>query len=137
MFGRGKKKPVDSPQAGGIPDNVPSRLRELCDGDSEMYGVLARLLFLDPKKLSAPLEDVLAEAQDQEGKGNSIRAEVSYRIAGSISLWKGDADGVRKYFTKASGIAGESRPEYKAIAKRAEEAVGLARKYYESLEIAS
>lgn len=134
MFGRGKKKSAESPQASTIVDTMPSQLRELCGGDEEMYSTLSRLMFLDPKKLSAPLEVILTEAQDSEAKGNSIRAEVSYRIAGSISLWKGDAEGVRKYFEKASKIAGESRPEYRAITKRADQAVGIARKYYETSE---
>ncbi len=53
-----------------------------------------------------------------------------------MSLWKGDVEGVRKYFTKASVFAGEARPEYRAITKRSDEAVAIARKYYEVPETA-
>jgi len=91
-------------------------------------------LFLDPKKIVSPLETVLSEAQDHEMKGNRLKAEVGYRVAGSMSLWKGDAEGVRKYFAKASMFAGEARPEYRALAKRSDEAVAIARKYYEISE---
>ena len=134
MFGKGKKKPADSPQLGTTMESIPSRLRELCGEDEEMYATLSRLMLIDPQKLFVRLEDVLTEAQDSEAKGSNIKAEVSYRIAGSISLWKGDVDGVRKYFTRASGIIGDSRPEYRNIAKRADVAVGIARKYYAALE---
>ncbi len=131
MFGREKKKTA-APQP-NMPLIVPvgGRLRDLCGSDEEMYTALSRLLFLDPKKIVSPLETVLSEAQDYEMKGNRLRAEVGYRVAGSMSLWKGDAEGVRKYFTKASIFAGEARPEYRALAKRSDEAVAIARKYYD------
>ena len=89
-------------------------------------------MFLDPKKIISPLETVLNEARDFELKGNSIRAEVGYRIAGGISLYKGDLEGVRTNFTKAASLAGNSHHEYRTIAKRADEAVTVARKYYEN-----
>ncbi len=133
MFGREKKKPSDSPRA-MVVVSVSSRLRELCGGDEEMYSTLSRLMFLDPRKIVSPLQSVLSEAEDSESKGNNIKAEVGYRIAGSMSLWKGDAEGVRKYFMKASTFAGESRPEYRIVAKRADEAVSITRKYYEASE---
>ena len=133
MFGRGKKKPSDSPSA-MVVVSVSSRLRELCGGDEEMYSALSRLMFLDPRKIVAPLQNVLNDAQDGESRGNNLKAEVGYRIAGSLSLWKADAEGVRKYFTKASTFAGENRPEYRILAKRADEAVNITRKYYEASE---
>jgi hypothetical protein len=116
---------------------VSSRLRELCSGDEDMYTALSRLLFLDPKKIVSPLQTVVSDATESEAKGNRLKAEVGYRIAGSISLWKGDADGVAKYFAKASTFAGDDRPEYKTLAKRPDNAVGIARRYYEVSESAS
>ena len=136
MFGRGKKKPADLPQPATPEVNVPSRLRELCGPDEEMYAALSRLMFLDPKKIVSPLETILTEAQDHESKGNRLKAEVGYRIAGSLSLWKGDAEGVRNYFAKALMFASEARPEYRTLAKRGDEAVGIARKYYETSDAA-
>ncbi len=93
---------------------------------------MSRLLFLDPKKITTPLDQVLSQASQLESSGSRIRAEVSYRIAGGIALYKQDVDGVRKFFEKASSLAGDSRPEYKTIAKRAEDAVNVAKKYYET-----
>jgi hypothetical protein len=78
-----------------------------------------------------PLDRVLSEAQENEAQGNKLRAEVAYRIAGGISLYKGDMDGVSKYFSKAASFAGDSHPEYQAILKKSTEAVAVARKYYE------
>ncbi len=134
MFGKGKKK-ANEAESNSVVVTVSSRLRELCGPDEEMYTALSRLMFLDPKKIVSPMENVLTEAQDYEIKGNNLKAEVGYRIAGSMSLWKGDIEGVRKYFTKASTFAGEARPEYRTLAKRAEDAVSIARKYYEASEV--
>lgn len=98
-----------------------------------MYRALSRLLFLDPKRISLSLDDAISQASDFESAGNKTRAEVLYRIAGGIALYKGDADAVRKYFEKAASLSEGSKPEYKTMAGRASEAVGLARKYYENL----
>src|SRR5215831_11897950 len=135
MFGREKKKPADAAPIQPVV-SVGGRLREMCGSDEEMFTTLSRLLLLDPKKIVASIETILTDAQDCETKGNRIKAEVGYRVAGSLSLWKGDSDGVRKYFAKASSFAGEARPEYRAVTKRSEEAVAIARKYYETPEAA-
>jgi hypothetical protein len=128
-FGKTKKKDA---APGANPESLAStKLRELTGGDSELYGALSHLMFLDPKKITVPLEAVLKEAQDYEAQGNKLRAEVGYRIAGGISLYKGDTDGVNKYFSKAASFAGDSHPEYQTILKRSSEAVAIARKYYE------
>jgi len=110
-----------------------NRLQELTGSDSEMYQSLARLLFLEPKRITTPLETVLSEASDFESKGDKMRAEVWYRIAGGIALYRRDVAAVRKYFDKASSLAGDSRPEYKIMSHRAEDAVGIAQKFYESM----
>lgn len=93
---------------------------------------MSRLLFLDPKKITTSLEDAVKQATTFESAGNKTRAEVWYRIAGGIALYRGDAESVRKFFEKASSIAGNSKPEYKTAATRANDAVGIARKYYEN-----
>ncbi len=80
MFGRDKKKPVDSHQPSGPVVVMGGRLRELTGPDEEMYTALSRLLFLDPRKIVSPLETILTEAQDYEVKGNKLKAEVGYRI---------------------------------------------------------
>ncbi len=129
LFGR-KKRETSTEAAAEV--SVASRLQDLCGGDEELYRALSNLMFLDPKKITFPLENVLNEARDFEVKGNNMRAEVGYRIAGGISLYKGDLEGVRTHFAKAASLAGDSHHEYRTIAKRADEAVTVARKYYES-----
>ncbi len=94
-------------------------------------------MFLDPNKIKSPIENVLGEAKDFEIKGNGLRAELNYRIAGGISLYRGDVEGVRKYFSKAASLAGDARPEYGTMAKRADEAITIARKYYENSELST
>jgi hypothetical protein len=112
---------------------VLSKLQEITAGDDEMYRSFSRLLFLDPKKITTSLEDAVSQATAFDSAGNMTRAEVWYRIAGGISLYRGDPEGVRKFFEKASSIAGDRRPEYKTIAGRSQDAVNLARKFYESM----
>jgi hypothetical protein len=132
-LGLGKSKQKDlSPSAN--PESVSAnRLRELCGGDGDLYGAMSHLMFLDPKRIMTPIDLVLKEAQDYESQGNKLRAEVGYRIAGGISLSKGDLEGVNRYFSKAASFAGDSHPEYRIILKRSSEAVDIARKYYEEL----
>lgn len=108
-----------------------SKLQDVTGSDAELYQVMSKLLFLDPKRITTPLDEVLKQASQLESSGSRMRAEVWYRIAGGIALYKQDVDGVRKFFEKASSLAGDSRPEYKTIAKRAEDAINVAKKYYE------
>ena len=132
----GKKKTQPSP-AENLTENqepmVLSKLQEITAADDEMYQSLSRLLFLDPKKIITSLEDAVSQAAAFDSTGNRTRAEVWYRIAGGIALYRGDPEGVRKFFEKASSIAGDRRPEYKTMASRSQDAVNLARKFYESM----
>src|SRR5438552_16025393 len=132
----GKKKNQTSP-IGNPPENqeplVLSKLQEITVGDAEMYQSLSRLLFLDPKKIMTSLEDAISQATSFDSSGNKTRAEVWYRIAGGIALYRGDSEGVRKFFEKAASISGNAKPEYKTAAGRAQEAVLVAGKYYENL----
>jgi hypothetical protein len=130
-LGFGKTNKKDAAPGANPESPASNKLRELSGGDSDLYGALSRLMFLDPKKITVPLDAVLKEAQDYEAQGNKLRAEVGYRIAGGISLYKGDVEGVNKYFAKAASFAGDSHPEYQIILKRSSEAVAVARKYYE------
>lgn len=132
----GKKKDQPSHENNSQESQEPivlSKLQEITAGDDEMYRSLSRLLFLDPKKITTSLEDAVSQATAFDSAGNRTRAEVWYRIAGGIALYRGDQDGVRKFFEKASSIAGDRRPEYKTIASRSQDAVNLARKFYESM----
>lgn len=130
-LGFGKPKQKEQSEGNTSESLVANRLKELCGNDTDLFGAMSRLMFLDPKKIMVPLEVVLKDAQDSESQGNKLKAEVNYRIAGGISLAKGDVDGVNKYFAKASTLAGDSHPEYQTLLKRSSEAVAIARKYYE------
>jgi len=128
----GKKKPAT--HSGPNPEPaVLSRLQEITGNDNEMYQSMSRLLFLDPQKITTSLEETVSQATNFESTGNKLRAEVWYRIAGGIALYRGDSEGVRKFFEKAASISGNAKPEYKTAAGRAQEAVLVAGKYYENL----
>jgi hypothetical protein len=94
---------------------------------------MSRLLFMDPKKITTSLEEAVSQATSFEAAGSKTRAEVWYRIAGGMALYQGDSEGVRKFFEKAASISGNSKPEYATVANRSQEAVAIARKYYESV----
>jgi hypothetical protein len=128
----GKKKPQTQTATNPEPA-VLSRLQEITGNDEEMYRCMSRLLFMDPKKITTSSEEAVSQATNFEATGDKIRAEIWYRIAGGIALYKGDAEAVRKFFEKAASISGGSKPEYKTIATRAQEAVSIAGKYYEIL----
>jgi hypothetical protein len=130
LFGR---KKTQTPTNSNPEPIVLSKLQEVTGGDADMYRSMSRLLFLDPKRITMSLEDAVNHASSFEQAGNKIRAEIWYRIAGGISLYKGDAEGVQKFFEKAASVSGGSKPEYKTVASRAQEAVSIARKYYEGL----
>lgn len=135
-FGRSKKKSADTPSGYSAETALASQLKDLCGSDVELYAAMSHLLLLDPKKIQTPVDTFLNDARDFETKGNALRAEVAYRIVAGVFLYKGDVDGVRTYFSKAAAVSGDKRPEYKVLAKRADEAVSIARKFYETSESA-
>ena len=134
-LGFGKAKQKDPSSGASVETLTTNRLRELTGGDNDLFSAMSRLMFLDPKKIMIPLDRVLSETQEYEAQGNKLRAEVGYRIAGGIALYKGDLDGVNKYFSKAASFASDSHPEYQIILKRSSEAVAVAKKYYEEFSL--
>jgi hypothetical protein len=128
---RKEKVHVDSSPSEALAAIGSMRLHELTSGDEELYQALSRLMFLDPAKIKTPLERLLSEAQDFENKGDRLRAEIDYRIAGSIALYKGDIDGLKTYFSKASALTRDRRPEYDTIMKKSTQAINVAKKFYE------
>jgi len=130
-LGFGKPKQKEPALETSSESLMANRLKELCGGDADLYGAMSRLMFLDPKKITTPLDHVVSDAQSFEAQGNKLRAEVGYRIAGGIALSKGDANSMQTYFEKAASFAGHSHPEYQVVLKRSSEAVNIARKYYD------
>lgn len=132
MLRRNKEK-EDPPQNAHTDTVIPTRLHEIVGNDTDLYWAMSRVMFLDPKRITTPLDQAVRQASDHESTPNKIRAEVWYRIAGGIALYKGNADEVRKFFQKALTVSGQDRKEYKIILEQPERAVEISRKYYESL----
>jgi hypothetical protein len=130
-LGLGKDKKEDAQTVMPVDAIEANRLRDLCGVDTDLFTGMARLMFLDPTRVKTTLDKMLNEAQDYETRGNKLRAEVAYRIAGGISLIKGDSAGVESNFSKAAAIAGDSHPEYQILVKKSQAAVAVARKFYD------
>lgn len=128
----GKRKAPDAKNGNPEPP-VLSRLQELTGNDPEMYLVMSRLLLIDPGKVTTTLDEAASQAAVFEAAGDKTRAQVWYRIAGGICLYKGDAAGVHKFFEKAASFTGSSKKEYSIAASRSQELVSVARKYYENI----
>jgi hypothetical protein len=130
---RRNKEKEDSSQNAPTDTVIPTRLQEIVGNDTELYRAMSRVMFLDPKRITTQLEQAVRQASEHESTGNKIRSEVWYRIAGGIALYKGDAEGVRKFFQKALLVSGQDRKEYKTVSEQPERAVEISRKYYENL----
>ena len=68
------------------------------------------------------------KAASLEKKGDSKMARMWYHIAGGLALWKGDAEMVKKYFSKCAKLAPERK--YETIVEIPEKAVEKAQEYY-------
>ena len=110
-------------------DKVPTTdLEKICGDDKEICEALWYTMFLDPRKIGTTLNDAAKKATSLEKKGDSKMARTWYHIAGGLALWKGDAEKVKKYFSKCAKLAPEM--EYETIVKIPEKAVEKVQEYY-------
>ena len=121
-FGKhGKKdeKPVD------VVTRV-SELEQICEGDKETYEALLQTMFLDPRKIDAPIKDAADNAKKFEKEKNPARARIWYDIAGGLAIYQGNAKKVTEYFGESQRISKMQYP----ILKNTEKAVTKAQEYY-------
>ena len=141
LFGRGKKKLEE--KAVAKPSPTVERLKTICEelGKPELIGAMSNFLYLGPNRIRVPLESFLSEAQEYETKGNNLRAEVSYRIAGSLSLFR-EGTSVNylnpgltfvNHFKAAQRLAADPR-KYDSLLSDPKGSLEIARRYYTELE---
>jgi hypothetical protein len=108
-----------------------TKLEDICSGDKEVYEALQHTMFLDPRKITATLDQAAENASDFEKKKDEVKAKMWYHIAGGLALWKGDASKVKQFFNKCAILAPDTG--YELITKIPEKAVEKAQEYYKTL----
>jgi hypothetical protein len=109
----------------------PSELEIFCGEDKEVYEAFSSALLLNPqlfKKFS--IEEVLKEANQKEMDRDFFGAGLCYLFAGQLSLFNGDVEGVKKFFSRCQELTGRNY----LILMVVERAVKKAQEYYKILE---
>ena len=119
-FGKHDKKD-EKPVVTGV-----SELEQICEGDKETYEALLRTMFLDPRKIDAPIKDAADNAKKLEKEKNPAKARIWYDIAGGLAIYQGNAKKVTEYFGESQRISKMQYP----ILKNTEKAVTKAQEYY-------
>lgn len=83
FFGKHDKKD-EKPVVTGV-----SELEQICEGDKETYEALLQTMFLDPRKIDAPIKDAANNAKKFEKEKNPARARIWYDIARRTSHLSG------------------------------------------------
>jgi hypothetical protein len=103
-------------------------LEKLCADDKESYEALRGIMFLDPRKIETPLTDVVKTAEESEKQGDTLKAKISYEIAGGLAIYKGDAAKVKEYFEKCQKLSPNT---VYPILRNPRKAVKKAQEYYQ------
>jgi hypothetical protein len=109
----------------------------LSEGDKEMAEAFKRALFVNPGRISTSMEDLAELARELEEKGHRLTARINYETAGRLALMKGDAEAVRRYFSKSAEVEVDEYliKVFRTLASRSREAVDLAKKYYKRVPL--
>ena len=104
-----------------------TNLEQLIGDDKETYDALAQVMFLDPRKISTPIKQVVDNAKKSEKDKDMSMAGMWYEVAAGLSLYEGNVKKIVEYYNEAKRVTGR---EY-FILKNPEKAVVAARQYYE------
>ena len=103
-----------------------SELEQLCQNDKETYEALKDTMFLDPRKIETSIEEAVKKAKKFEQAKELLEANLWYRIAGGLAIYKGDVKKVKEYFGKCAKISGKKF----LILNNTKKAVAKAQEYY-------
>jgi hypothetical protein len=103
-----------------------SELEQICEGDRETYEALLQTMFLDPRKIDAPIKEATDNAKKFEKEKHPTRARIWYDIAGGLAIYQGNTKKVAEYFGESQRISKTQYP----ILKNPEKAVTKAQEYY-------
>lgn len=107
----------------------PSELEILCGDDKEVYLALRDTLLLKPPSEKFSIEGALEEASQKEKGGDLFGAGLCFLTAGQISLFNGNVEGVKKFFSRCQELTGKKY----LILTVPEKAVEVAQAYYQKL----
>ena len=140
LFGRGKAK-TQQEKVSVKPSPSISKIKSICQelGKPELESMTS-FLYLDSSRIRAPLETVVSEAQEFERKGNLLRAEIGYRIAGMYSLFLEASQNptnssllFERYFKDAQRTSTYSH-KYDVVVGDPRGSLEVARRYYKEME---
>jgi len=110
----------------------PSELEILCGGDKKVYLALFDTLLLKPPPKEFSIKGALEEARQKEEAGDILGVGLCYLLAGQISLFNGDVEGVKTYFGRYQELTGKKLTILDlGIPERA---VEVAKVYYQKLK---
>jgi hypothetical protein len=140
LFHRRKKEEKEKVE---VVVRQPPELKLICGDDDEVYKALEETLLLNILSLPSKefsMEEALERARAREEAARAekeetedLRVGLEYRMAGQIALFKGDIEGVKRFFGKAQKLTGK---RYLILAV-AERAIEKAQEYYELLKTKS
>jgi hypothetical protein len=82
-----------------------TELEQFLINEPETYNALKDAIFLDPRKIKEPIDQIEKRASEYEKNKMFVEACMWYRILGGLSIYHGNVSKVRKYFTKAQEMA--------------------------------
>lgn len=128
----GKKKEIKAEEK--KPSTQQSQMMELAGGDSTMFELLSRFIFLDPEKQQAKDAGPYIEvAQEERAGGNLLRARVNYDLAAMMSIYRNDKETTRKMATEALAVstADTDRRVHKALLDNLDKFMELAKIHFD------
>ena len=113
----------------------PSRLEQLCGGDTDLEDALEHFLLLDPERQIPQLGETntfIACGNEARAKGEKWEALVNYEIAARIEVPRGNKEKVEKCLILARDVS-ERGPERARIEKLLEDldrVISIANQFY-------
>jgi len=126
LFRKKKKEEGKIPEAEST--KLITELEQLCGDDKETYQALLDTMFLDPRKIETSMKEAAENAKRFEKEKDLLKANVWYKIAGSLAIYEGDVKKVVEFFSESEKISPGTKY---LILKNPERAVAKAREYYE------
>lgn len=106
---------------------IATELEKLCGSDKEAYEALYNTMALDPRKIGISLKEAVENAKKAEREKDSVVARESYRVAGSLAIYEGNAKKAAELFNEAQRIFPDEKFTF---LKNPEKAVAKAQEYY-------
>lgn len=107
----------------------------LCRGDKDLSEALKRAFFINPGRIPNTAKSFEEIGKKMEQGGNRLLARVNYEIAGRLALMNGDAESIRRFFSKSAELESDEHLAkiFKTLSSKCQEAANAAEKYYDTI----